>query len=84
MDLSEQPARVFFRKSIDSSEPLIGILHEVAKAHGATLAQIALAWVIHHPVMATIPGASSGAKRRQRRRGTAACRVYHGQDVTHL
>jgi aryl-alcohol dehydrogenase-like predicted oxidoreductase len=31
----------------------------VAAAHSATPAQIALAWVIRHPAVAAIPGASS-------------------------
>ena len=35
------------------------MLREVAKAHSATPAQIALAWVIQHPVVVAIPGASS-------------------------
>jgi aryl-alcohol dehydrogenase-like predicted oxidoreductase len=35
------------------------VLREVAEAHSATPAQIALAWVIHHPAVAAIPGASS-------------------------
>jgi len=35
------------------------VLREVADAHGATPAQIALAWVIRHPAVTAIPGASS-------------------------
>jgi aryl-alcohol dehydrogenase-like predicted oxidoreductase len=35
------------------------VLREVADAHSATPAQIALAWVIRHPAVAAIPGASS-------------------------
>ena len=35
------------------------MLQEVADAHSATPAQIALAWVIRHPAVAAIPGASS-------------------------
>jgi diketogulonate reductase-like aldo/keto reductase len=34
-------------------------LGAIAKSHGATPAQIALAWVIHSPAVAAIPGASS-------------------------
>jgi aryl-alcohol dehydrogenase-like predicted oxidoreductase len=34
-------------------------LREVADAHAATLAQIALAWVIRGPAVVAIPGASS-------------------------
>jgi aryl-alcohol dehydrogenase-like predicted oxidoreductase len=35
------------------------VLREVADAHEATPAQIALAWVIRHPAVTAIPGASS-------------------------
>ena len=38
---------------------LLAILHEVGRAHSATPAQIALAWVIHQPAVVAIPGASS-------------------------
>jgi diketogulonate reductase-like aldo/keto reductase len=37
----------------------MAVLREVARAHSATPAQIALAWVLRHPVVAAIPGASS-------------------------
>jgi aryl-alcohol dehydrogenase-like predicted oxidoreductase len=37
--------------------PLSNVLHEVAAAHGATPAQVALAWVIRHPNTIAIPGA---------------------------
>ncbi len=37
--------------------PLLGALGEIAAAHGATPAQVALAWVIHHPNTIAIPGA---------------------------
>jgi pyridoxine 4-dehydrogenase len=37
-----------------------GKLDSVAKAHGATLSQLSLAWLLHHsPVMLPIPGTSS-------------------------
>jgi aryl-alcohol dehydrogenase-like predicted oxidoreductase len=38
---------------------LIETLREIADAHSATPAQIALAWAIHHPAVVAIPGASS-------------------------
>jgi aryl-alcohol dehydrogenase-like predicted oxidoreductase len=38
---------------------LFATLREVGDAHAATPAQIALAWVIHQPAVAAIPGASS-------------------------
>ena len=39
------------------SEPLRGAIAEIAAAHGATRAQVALAWVISHPNTVAIPGA---------------------------
>jgi aryl-alcohol dehydrogenase-like predicted oxidoreductase len=49
----------FHPENIKRTKPLITVLREVAHAHSATPAQIALAWVIRHPVVAAIPGASS-------------------------
>jgi aryl-alcohol dehydrogenase-like predicted oxidoreductase len=49
----------FQPESIERTRPLIAVLREVAEAHRATPAQIALAWVIRHPAVAAIPGASS-------------------------
>jgi aryl-alcohol dehydrogenase-like predicted oxidoreductase len=39
--------------------PLIAALAEIAARHGATPAQIALAWLIRKPNVVVIPGASS-------------------------
>jgi aryl-alcohol dehydrogenase-like predicted oxidoreductase len=39
------------------ARPLIAAVGEIAAAHGATPAQVALAWVISHPNSAAIPGA---------------------------
>ena len=50
---------LFLPENLDRAGHLIGILREVAAAHSATAAQIALAWVIRHPAVAAIPGASS-------------------------
>jgi aryl-alcohol dehydrogenase-like predicted oxidoreductase len=41
------------------TEKLMQVLREVAAAHAATPAQIALAWAIRHPAVTAIPGASS-------------------------
>jgi aryl-alcohol dehydrogenase-like predicted oxidoreductase len=49
----------FNRGHFEHIDELLGILKEVADAHSATSAQIALAWVIHQPAVAAIPGASS-------------------------
>jgi len=49
----------FHPDNLDRAGELIGTLREVADAHSATPAQIALAWAIHRPAVAVIPGASS-------------------------
>jgi len=40
-------------------EPLIAALREIADAHNATPAQVALAWLVQKPNVVAIPGASS-------------------------
>ena len=50
---------LFLPENLDRAGDLIATLREVADAHAATPAQIALAWVIHHPAVVAIPGASS-------------------------
>ena len=50
---------LFLPENLDRAGDLIASLREVADAHAATPAQIALAWVIHHPAVVASPGASS-------------------------
>jgi aryl-alcohol dehydrogenase-like predicted oxidoreductase len=50
---------LFRPENLERTSDLIATLREVADAHAATSAQIALAWAIHHPAVAAIPGASS-------------------------
>jgi len=50
---------LFLPDNLDRAGDLIAVLREVADAHSATPAQIALAWVIHHRSVTAIPGASS-------------------------
>jgi aryl-alcohol dehydrogenase-like predicted oxidoreductase len=50
---------LFLPENLDRAGDLIAALREVADAHAATPAQIALAWVIHNPSVVAIPGASS-------------------------
>ena len=50
---------LFLPENLDRATELIAVLREVASAHEATPAQIALAWVIRHPAVTAIPGASS-------------------------
>jgi aryl-alcohol dehydrogenase-like predicted oxidoreductase len=50
---------LFLPENLDRAGELLGVLREVAAAHDASPAQVALAWVIQHPAVAAIPGASS-------------------------
>jgi aryl-alcohol dehydrogenase-like predicted oxidoreductase len=50
---------LFLPENLERAGDLIATLHEVADAHSATPAQIALAWAIHRPAVVAIPGASS-------------------------
>jgi aryl-alcohol dehydrogenase-like predicted oxidoreductase len=50
---------LFLPENLDRAGELIGVLRDVAGAHDATPAQVALAWVIRHPAVTAIPGASS-------------------------
>jgi aryl-alcohol dehydrogenase-like predicted oxidoreductase len=50
---------LFLPENLDRAGDLLGVLREVAAAHDVTPAQVALAWVIRHPAVAAIPGASS-------------------------
>ena len=51
--------RLFTRGNLDRVRPVLDVLGAVAKAHAATSAQIALAWVIGRPGVVAIPGAKS-------------------------
>ena len=50
---------LFLPENLERAGDLIAALREVADAHSATPAQIALAWAIRRPAVAAIPGASS-------------------------
>ena len=50
---------LFLPENLDRATDLLGVLREVAAAHDVSPAQAALAWVIRHPAVAAIPGASS-------------------------
>jgi aryl-alcohol dehydrogenase-like predicted oxidoreductase len=50
---------LFLPENLERASDLIATLREVAGAHAATPAQVALAWVIRHPAVVAIPGASS-------------------------
>ena len=50
---------MFLPANLERAEPLLTALREIARAHDATPAQVALAWVIRSPAVTAIPGASS-------------------------
>jgi aryl-alcohol dehydrogenase-like predicted oxidoreductase len=50
---------LFKPENLERAAPLLDVLREVAAAHRATPAQIALAWLIRRPNVVVIPGASS-------------------------
>jgi aryl-alcohol dehydrogenase-like predicted oxidoreductase len=53
---------LFLPENIARASELLDTLREVGKNHDATPAQVALAWVIRHPNVVAIPGASSVAQ----------------------
>jgi len=50
---------LFLRENLELAQGLITALRDIARVHGATPAQVALAWVIRRPNVVAIPGASS-------------------------
>ena len=53
---------LFLPENLERARPLIDALREIAAAHEATPAQVALAWVVWHDHVVAIPGASSVAQ----------------------
>jgi aryl-alcohol dehydrogenase-like predicted oxidoreductase len=47
---------------MERTAELVGTLGAVAKAHDATVAQVALAYVLHHPNVVAIPGAATASQ----------------------
>ena len=54
--------RLFRERSLRLAEPLLAALRETAATHGATPAQVALAWLIGHDSVVAIPGAHTLAQ----------------------
>jgi aryl-alcohol dehydrogenase-like predicted oxidoreductase len=52
----------FSAEGFNRAQPLLQALDEVGRLHGATLAQVALAWLIRQPNVIAIPGARSLAQ----------------------
>jgi aryl-alcohol dehydrogenase-like predicted oxidoreductase len=53
---------LFLPQNLDRAAELLEALGDIAGAHDATPAQVALAWLIAHPNVVVIPGASSVAQ----------------------
>ena len=53
---------LFLPANLERGGELLAALRDVSRSHGATPAQVALAWVLHHPNVVAIPGASSVAQ----------------------
>jgi len=50
---------VFLPENLRRAAPLFAVLRDVADTHGASPAQVALAWLLHQPNVLVIPGAST-------------------------
>ncbi|HEX6887260.1 MAG TPA: aldo/keto reductase [Candidatus Nanopelagicales bacterium] len=53
---------LFLEENLRRATGLLDALRDVAAAHDVTPAQIALAWLLHHPNVVVIPGASKVAQ----------------------
>jgi aryl-alcohol dehydrogenase-like predicted oxidoreductase len=58
-DRARSASSLFQPEFLERTGPLIAVLREVADAHHATPAQIALAWAIRSPAVTAIPGAAT-------------------------
>ncbi len=56
------PNPLFTPENARRAQPVVDVLRRVAGTHGATPAQIALAWLLRHPNVIVIPGAKSVAQ----------------------
>ena len=61
-NLLRRRSKLFQPESFTRWAPVFEALGEIARAHDATAAQVALAWTIRHPNVVAIPGASSVAQ----------------------
>jgi aryl-alcohol dehydrogenase-like predicted oxidoreductase len=52
-------------ENVERAMPLIETVRRIAATHDATPSQVALAWLIHHPNVVAIPGASSVEQLRR-------------------
>jgi len=72
----------FSPENLDRARLLLEALKEIAARHDATAAQVALAWVISHPNVVAIPGASTVAQLE--RNAEAAELELSAEDVHRL
>ncbi len=70
------------KRRLAAAMPLIGALREVGESHGATPAQVALAWVIRHPNVIAIPGART--VEQLERNAAAADLILTAEEHAHL
>jgi len=68
---------LFSEENLRRAAPVLDALREVAAAHEASPAQIALAWAIHRPNVVAIPGAKSVAQLES---NAAAAEIVLGDD----
>jgi aryl-alcohol dehydrogenase-like predicted oxidoreductase len=73
---------LFSSENLRRAAPVIGALWEVAATHHATPAQVALAWLVHHPHVVAIPGAKSVSQLEEN--AAAADLVLADDEVAHL
>ncbi len=55
----------FLPENLERARLLIGTIKDIAAGHDATAAQVALAWVVSHPNVVAIPGASTVAQLKR-------------------
>jgi len=69
-------------RNLRRAASLLDALRELAAAHTATPAQVALAWIVHHPNVVAIPGAKS--IRQLEENAAAADLVLADDEVAYL
>jgi aryl-alcohol dehydrogenase-like predicted oxidoreductase len=69
-------------RNLRRAGPLLEALRELAAAHDATPAQVALAWIVRHPNVVAIPGATSVQQLEQN--AAAADLVLADDEFAHL
>jgi aryl-alcohol dehydrogenase-like predicted oxidoreductase len=50
------------RKTLDSIQPVIQLLHQIGERYSKTPSQVALRWLIENPIVLPIPGAKNGSQ----------------------